>query len=127
MNEYKEMLLNLNQLDADHFSDVILNLVNNNTKIKNKVQEVLANYKYSKRPITSQIQARLYHRSIQHLKDNLETDLAIQLLEYRLRQFVRWFSYIYGNPVLNKLTYRKLKRNKTYNKYNFFRKYRIIY
>ena len=80
---------------------VIERLGRTNRKLQLQVVKGLTEYKNSRRPATNKTQQTLYYRSIQHIRDNLVTDLGMQLINYRLGQFARYFSYMWNNPSLN--------------------------
>ena len=115
-------LLEKNQLGL---YQVIVNMAENNLKLKLKVAQELYKYKNSRREVMNKTQQRLYYRSIQHLKDNLETDLALQLISYRMKQFAMWFTYMWNNPSLSQKTYSRLSNKFPYRKTHFLRQMKI--
>ena len=115
-------LLKKNQ---DGLFQVITNMAENNLKLKLKVAQELYKYKNSRREVMNKTQQRLYYRSIQQLKDNLETDLALQLISYRMKQFAMWFTYMWNNPSLSQKTYSRLSAKFPYRKTHFLRQMKI--
>ena len=115
-------LLEKNQLGL---YQVIVNMAENNLKLKLKVAQELYKYKNSRRPATNETQQRLYYRSIQHLKDNLETDLTLQLISYRMKQFAMWFTYMWNTPSLSQKTYSRLSNKFPYRKTHVLRQMKI--
>jgi hypothetical protein len=105
---------------------VIERLGRTNRRLQLQVVKRLTEYKHSRRPATNKTQQNLYYRSIQHLKDNLITDLAMQLITYRLRQFARYFSYMWNNPSLNIKTYNRLSKKYPYKSTHYLRSYKIL-
>lgn len=106
---------------------VIDHLAETNVPLNNQVMKQLTHYKHTRRVATSKTQLRLYYKSIQHLKDNLTTDLAVNLLTFRMKQFALWFQYMWNNPSLCKSTFDRLTTRYPYKKTNFLRKSKIIY
>tara|TARA_R110000868_G_scaffold341539_1_gene602399 strand:- start:142 stop:528 length:387 start_codon:yes stop_codon:yes gene_type:complete len=104
---------------------VLEKIANNNIKLKVKVAKELYKYKNSRREVMNKTQQRLYYRSIQHLKDNLETDLALQLISYRMKQFAMWFTYMWNNPSLCPKTFYRLSAKYPYRKTHFLRRRKI--
>jgi hypothetical protein len=100
-------------------------LSDNNIKLNQKINEYLVDYKNTRRPATNKTQLKLYYKSIQHIKDNLTTDLAISLLTCRMKQFARWFSYMWNCPSLCHKTFLRLNKRFPYNKTHFLRKRKI--
>ena len=115
-------LLKKNQ---DGLALAIEKMANNNIKLKVKVAKELYKYKNSRREVMNKTQQRLYYRSIQHLKDNLETDLALQLLSYRMKQFAMWFTYMWNNPSLCQKTFYRLSAKYPYRKTHFLRRRKV--
>lgn len=105
---------------------VIDHLADTNVQLNKQVYRQLEHYKNTRREVKNKTQLRLYFRSIQHLKDNMTTDLAINLLTFRMRQFTRWFTYMWGNPSLTQRTYNRLSTRFPYKKTHFLRKNKII-
>lgn len=105
---------------------VIDHLADTNVQLNKQVYRQLEHYKNTRRDVKNKTQLRLYFRSIQHLKDNMTTDLAINLLTFRMRQFTRWFTYMWGNPSLTQRTYNRLSTRFPYKKTHFLRKNKII-
>ena len=97
-----------------------------NRKLQLQVVKGLTEYKNSRRPITNKTQQNLYFRSIQHIRDNLVTDLGMQLITYRLTQFARYFSYMWNNPSLNIKTYNRLSKRYPYRSTHYLRSCKIL-
>jgi len=115
----------LNKSYQDGICLAILRLSENNIKLKEKVELELNNYKFSRRAVLNKTQQRLYYKSIQTIKDNLQTDLALQLLTFRLRQFACWFGYMWNNPTLSKKTLVRLQLKYPYKSTHFLRQYKL--
>lgn len=115
-------LLEKNQLGL---YQVIVNMAENNLKLKLKVAQELYKYKNSRREVMNKTQQRLYYKSIQHLKDNLETDLALQLISYRMKQFAMWFTYMWNNPSLCQKTFYRLSAKFPYRRTHFLRRRKV--
>lgn len=111
----------------DSLCNVIDHLANTNIPLNKQVMKQLGHYKNTRRIATSKTQLRLYYKSIQHLKDNLTTDLAVNLLTFRMKQFALWFQYMWNNPSLCPKTFNRLSNKYPYNKTNFLRKSKILY
>lgn len=111
--------------NPDGLSLVTNHLYENNIKLKFKVDKELYKYKLTRRETTSKTQLRLYYRSIETLKYNLTIKLSINLLTFRMRQFARWFGYMWNNPSLCHKTFTRLSKKYPYNKTHFLRKYKL--
>ena len=122
------MTFNIMNLFFENTEGLVLavnDLFENNVKLRERVQEVLYNYKHTRRGVTNKTQLRLYYKSIEFLKHNLTTDLAINILTDRLRRFARWFSYMWNNPSLCQKTFTRLSTKFPYRKTRFLRRRKI--
>ena len=105
---------------------VVKRLETNNQRLQLKVVNELIKYKSSRRPPTNKTQQRLYYKSIQQLRDNLFTDLGLQLITYRLKQFAMWFSYMYHMPTITLSVYERLRHKYPYKTHHFLRQVRVL-
>jgi len=100
-------------------------LSKNNKWLNEQVLSQLVAYKNTRREVTSKIQQRLYYKSIETIKHNLFTDISIKLLNYRMCQFARWFSYMWNNPSLCKKTAKRLQTLYPYKTTHFLRQWSL--
>ena len=115
----------LNQSYDEALASTIKRLSENNIKLQKKVELELIKFKFSRKVIKNKTQQRLYYKSIQTIQDNLQTDLALQLLTFRLRQFVLWFSYMWNNPTLCKKTLKRLQKKYPFKDTRFLRQFQL--
>jgi hypothetical protein len=115
----------LNQSYDEALASTIKRLSENNIKLQKKVELELIKFKFSRKVIKNKTQQRLYYKSIQTIQDNLQTDLALQLLTFRLRQFALWFSYMWNNPTLCKKTLKRLQKKYPFKDTRFLRQFQL--
>jgi hypothetical protein len=114
-----------NQSYDEALASTIKRLSENNIKLQKKVELELIKFKFSRKVIKNKTQQRLYYKSIQTIRDNLQTDLALQLLTFRLRQFALWFSYMWNNPTLCKKTLKRLQKKYPFKDTRFLRQFQL--
>jgi len=106
-------------LDNKNYDEGLQNAVrrmcDNNVRLRNKCQREMLKWKMQKGRPKSVRHMRLLNKAMEKQYEELQIDMAIQLLNIRMYQFVRWFSYMYGKmPKLCLATHRRLKEKYPY-------------
>ena len=112
----------------DQYIKVLDRVISNNRRLKIKVIKYLIEYKSKRPPAKTKQLQRLQYISIQKIKESLQIDFAVQLLNYRMKQFIRWFTYIMSKR-LTLVSSRaiRLKRDYPYKKYGVGRMINVIF
>lgn len=123
--------MNIELFDKKHNEQLIKavdNIISNNRRIKIKVIKELMKYKNTRMKPKNKLQERLQYISIQKIKESLQIDLAIQLLNYRINQFIHWFKYIMSRKLtLTSLTHTRYKKKFPYSKTGVGRVVNVIF
>jgi len=107
---------------------IAVDRMKNNKRVVNKVMKELIKFKYNKRPPINKTQLRLYYRSIYKIKEDLQIDLSIQLLNLRMVQFINWFKYIMSKRLtLVSSVHNRYKRDYPYKKLGVGRVVNVIF
>ena len=117
-------------LNQENLQNVVFNLIESkNPRIERQVNLTIRNMMLSKPVSNKPTGRRLQIKSYKSIKDNLYIDLTIQLLNYRLEQFVCWFKYMMGcshnPPTLCLKTYNRIKKNYPYTTHGILRVVRV--
>tara|TARA_R110000803_G_scaffold8188_1_gene26331 strand:+ start:406 stop:774 length:369 start_codon:yes stop_codon:yes gene_type:complete len=111
----------------DGLNLAVQRMCNNNLRLKKKCEKEMILWKLQKGKPKNANHMRLLNKALKRQYEDLQVDMSIQLLNVRMYQFVRWFSYMYGKmPILNSKTYNRMKTKYPYKTTGFGRCIKVI-
>ena len=111
----------------DGLNLAVQRMSNNNLRLKKKCQKEMMLWKLQKGNPKNANHMRLLNKAMKRQYEDLQVDMSIQLLNVRMYQFVRWFSYMMGRmPMLNCKTFERMRKKYPYKTTGFGRCINVI-